>query len=232
MMTRLFRIATLCLGIVAFGGASFGQDIRRAEPVAPARPASISGGASAIERSGMSAVAVDPNRRLTVGDIVSVEIIEDREAPVLRKISATGDLDLGLLGRVRVAGKSTTQAESEVKEYLERDYYYAATVRIGLDTVNATSVIRKVIVSGAVRAAGPIEIAAGETLTLSEAIQRAGGFDKFGKKTNVKLYRNGRTPTEHDVRKIEKEGRIGEDPVLQDGDRIYVDKNWFATSND
>src|SRR5262245_31066981 len=114
MITRLFRIAYLCLGIVTASQVGFGQDVRRAEPVSPARPAAMAPtGASALERSGMSSVPVDPNRRLTVGDVVSVEIVEDREAPVLRKISATGDLDLGLLGRVRVAGKSTTQAESD-----------------------------------------------------------------------------------------------------------------------
>jgi protein involved in polysaccharide export with SLBB domain len=232
MMTRLFRIAALSLGIAALGGVSLGQDIRRAEPVAPARtPSTISAGGSALERSGMSAVPVDANRRLTVGDIVSVEIIEDREPPVLRKISATGDLDLGLLGRVRVAGKSTYQAEADVKAYLERDYYYTATVRIGLDTVNATSVIRKVIVSGAVNAPGPIEIAAGETLTLTEAILRAGGFDKFGKRTNVKLYRGTSLYGTYDVKKIEKEGRIADDPPLRDGDRIFIEKSNFNFGN-
>ena len=179
----------------------------------------------------MSAVPVDPNRRLTVGDVVSFEIVEDRDPPVLKKVLATGEIDLSPLGRVRVAGKTTTQAEADIKAYLEKDYYHTATPRLGMDTVNPVAVLRKVIISGEVRAPGPIEIAAGERLTLSESILRAGNFTQWAKKDKVKLTRGGSQQI-YDVRKITAEGQVDQDPILQDGDRVHVDKNWWNVRGD
>jgi protein involved in polysaccharide export with SLBB domain len=234
---KLLRIATLTMGAAIASSPAWAQDIRRAEPAArnPLPPINSSGystGPSAIERSSMSAVPVDPNKRLAVGDIVSVEIVEDREAPTMRRITATGDLDMSPLGRIRVAGKTTSEVESALKEYLEKDYYYVATVRVALDTVNPIAILRKVVVSGEVRAPGPLEIPAGDRITLSEAILRAGNFTQWAKSDRVKLFRNGQEPRTYDVRSINKEGRAADDPVLQDGDRIFVEKSWFKLKAD
>jgi hypothetical protein len=62
-----------------------------------------------------------------------------------------------------------------------------------------------VLISGEVRAPGPLEIAAGERLTLSEAILRAGNFTQWAKKEKVKLTRGGAQQI-YDVRKITAEG--------------------------
>ncbi|MEQ1862451.1 MAG: polysaccharide biosynthesis/export family protein [Chthoniobacteraceae bacterium] len=236
MKLRLLRFALLLLGIVV-AGQGFGQDVRRAQPAGrgnaypgagvPATPA----GPSALERSGMSAVPVDVNRRLAVGDIISVQIQEDRELAVAKRVSATGELDMSPFGRIRVSGKSTAQVESELKALLEKDYYYTATVVVSLDVVNPIAVLSKITISGEVRAPGPIEVAAGEKLTLSEAILRAGNFTPWAQKDKVKLFRGGRE-TLHDVRTILKEGRVQDDPVLEDGDRINVAKNWFNFKGD
>src|SRR5690349_9182842 len=134
-MKLLLPIAILTLGAAMAGSQGYAQEIRRAEPPArsaqPAAPipqSSYSAGLAAVERSSMSAVPVDPNKRLAVGDTVSVEIVEDREAPTLRRVTATGDIDLSPLGRIRVAGKTANEVESSLKSYLEKDYYYVATV--------------------------------------------------------------------------------------------------------
>jgi protein involved in polysaccharide export with SLBB domain len=174
----------------------------------------------------MSSVPVDSNRRLSVGDIVTVQVQEDRESPVPKRVSATGELDMSPFGRVRVAGKTTHQVESELKAFLEKDYYYTATVIVSLDTVNPTAVLKKISISGEVRAPGPIEVAAGESLTLSEVVLRAGGFTQWAKKDKVHLFRGGSDQL-YDVRKILSEGRVQDDPILQDGDRIHIEKSWF-----
>jgi polysaccharide export outer membrane protein len=235
MSHPILRVATCIAGLVIAGSDCLAQDIRRAVPAAsnpqlPTAPAATAG-PSAIERSGMSAVPVDPNRRLAVGDVVSFEILEDRDPAVLRKVTATGELDIAPFGRVRVSGKTTDQAEAAVKAFLEKDYYWVATPRIALDTVNPVAVLQKVLISGEVRTPGPLEIAAGERLTLSEAILRAGNFTQWAKKEKVKLTRGGSQQI-YDVRKITSEGRAEADPVLQDGDRIHVDKNWFNIRGD
>ena len=231
----ILRIAVCIVGLAIAGRDCRAQDVRRAVPAAsnPATPPAPTGatGPSAIERSGLSAVPVDPNRRLTVGDIVSFEIIEDRDPAVLRKVSAAGELDVSPFGRIKVAGKTTEQAEAVIKVYLEKDFYWTATPRLAIDAVNPVAALTKVLISGEVRAPGPLEIAAGERLTLSEAILRAGNFTQWAKKEKVKLTRGGAQQI-YDVRKITAEGRAENDPVLQDGDRIHVDKNWFNIRGD
>ena len=72
--------------------------------------------------------------------------------------------------------------ESELKSFLEKDYYYTATVLVSLDTVNPTAVLKKISISGEVRAPGPIEVAAGETPTLPEVILPAANFTQWAKK--------------------------------------------------
>lgn len=239
MKPRLLRLAPLLIGMLIAEAGGLAQDVRRAEPARggtggfgnQAMQPSSPYGASALERSGMSAVPVDPNHRLGPNDMITVMIQEDREPPMLKKISPTGELDMSPYGRIRVAGKTTSQAEADLKAFLERDYYYKATVNVGLDTVNPVAVLRKVTISGQVRAPGTIEMAAGESLTLSEAILRAGGFTQWAKKDKVHLFRRG-TDRLYDVAKILDKGLVSDDPILQDGDRVNVEKNWFNIKGD
>jgi len=199
--------------------------------MAPQQGSSYSSSASAIERSGLSGVPVDPNHRLSPNDIVSIQIQEDREPPIAKKVSPTGELDIAPYGRIRVAGKTTSQAESDLKAFLERDYYYKATVSVALETVNPVAAVRRVTVSGQVRAPSTIEFAAGDTLTLSQAILQVGNFTQWAKKDKVHLFRGG-TDRLYDVGKILERGLVADDPVLQDGDRISVEKNWFNIKGD
>jgi protein involved in polysaccharide export with SLBB domain len=196
--------------------------------VLPAQPV----GPSAIERSGMSSIPVDANRRLAVGDLVTYQIQEDRDPPVSQRVTATGELSISPFGRIRVAGKTTSQVEADMKAFLEKDYYYSATVMVSLDSINPTATLSKITVSGEVRAPGAFEYAAGESITLTEAIMKAGNFTQWAKKDKVHLYRGGAEKGSYDVRKILSEGRVQDDPILHDGDRIHVDKNWFNIKGD
>src|SRR5271154_4897462 len=61
-------------------------------------------GATTMERMSV----VDPDKKLSAGDQVTVEIVEDREGGLQRMVTATGELDVPPLGRVRVAGRTAT----------------------------------------------------------------------------------------------------------------------------
>lgn len=232
MPRRLLRFASLIFAAAAVMASGVAQQpVRRAEPVAPAPPANgtAAGNAnySAVDRAGMSATPVDANKRLSVGDVVSVEIVEDQEGPFQRNVTATGDIDVPPLGRVHVAGKSTADAQVEIKRKLEEDYYYTATVRMAIDRINPTASLRKVLVSGEIRAPGAIEWPNSEQLHLTEAISRAGNFTDWSDKEKVVLFRAKGGKTLHNIKDILEKGKSDEDPVLQEGDRIFVDKRWF-----
>jgi len=172
---------------------------------------------------------VDPDKKLSAGDQVTVEIMEDREGGLPRVVTATGELDVPPLGRVKVSGKTATEAASEIKLALEKDYYYHATVRLNIDRISPIQVRSGLVyLSGEVRVGGPQEIISGETLTLCNAILKAGGISEWGNPEKVQLTRQkkegGVETIVANYSKIIKDGDAKKDPVLQDGDRIFIPK--------
>ena len=222
-LIRIVSIAAIILAAQTTGGAQ--GLVPRAQPAAPlAQPGYQPGTAMLQERMPM----IDPDKKLTAGDQVTVEIVEDREGGLPRVVTATGELDVPPVGRVKVAGKTVAEAAGDIKQLLERDYYYHATVRLAIDRVNTVQIRSGLVyLSGQVRLVGPQELVTGEALTLTNAILRAGGLTEWAAVRNVKLMRqkNGSTVTmEADYKKIIETGDVKSDPVLQDGDRIFVPK--------
>lgn len=174
---------------------------------------------------------VDPDKKLSAGDMVTLEIVEDKEGGLPRVVSAPGAIDVPPLGRVQVAGKTTTEASADIKRRLEADYYYRATVKLNIDRVSP-NVVRAgtVSLSGQVRIVGAQDMVAGEPLRLSSAILKAGNFTEWADPKKVKLTRQikgAAQSTIYNVKEIIEKGDENLDPVLQDGDRIYVPKAWI-----
>lgn len=228
MPNSLIRFASVAIALLAvpITGTSQGL-VPRAQPVIPATPGYPSGSVMLQERMPM----IDPDKKLGAGDQVTVEIVEDREGGLPRVVTATGELDVPPLGRVKVAGKTVAEAAGDIKQLLERDYYYHATVRLAIDRVNTMQVRSGIVyLSGEVKIVGPQEIVSGERLTLSNALLRANGLTEWGNAKKVKLMRqlNGATQTiEVNYQSIIESGDVKSDPMLQDGDRIFVPKRIF-----
>ena len=236
MPNRLIRFAifTATLSLAAMTGEAQ-QITRRAEPVASGQGAAGGGFGAAVPAAPAASPAersllVDQNKKLSVGDVVSIEIMEDRDAPVSKIVTATGDLDVPPLRRVQVAGKTTREAAAEIERQLEAEFYHKATVRLSIDQVNAKATMGKIQVQGEVRAPGVLEIFAGDNLTLNEAILRVGGFKEFGNPSKVQVSRRSRGKNETfviDVKKIQQDGDVANDMVLEDGDRVFVPRKWI-----
>jgi protein involved in polysaccharide export with SLBB domain len=227
----LLRIASFIAVLVAvqLTGRSQGV-VPRAVPVAPVYSPYQPGGSGQYgAASGERNQVVDPDKKLSAGDQVTLEIVEDKEGGLPRVVTAAGAIDVPPLGRVQVSGKTTAEATADIKRRLEADYYYHATVRLNIDRVSPQIVqAGTVTVSGDVRVPGPQQMIAGEPLTLSIAIQKAGNFTEWGNQKRVKLTRqvNGKAETkEYNVREIIEKGDVKADPVLLDGDRIFVPKS-------
>jgi protein involved in polysaccharide export with SLBB domain len=174
---------------------------------------------------------VDPDKRLAAGDEVTVEIEQDREGGFPKVVTATGDIDVPPLRRIKVAGMTTAEAAAEIKRQLEKDYYYTATVRLSIDRVSRSPVkAGQVTISGEVRSVGSLDLNAGEKLTVSQAILRAGGFGTYAKQDKVQVTRteNGVTRQFYvNVKEVLNKGNVGKDTEVRDGDRIHVSKAAF-----
>ena len=194
---------------------------------AAATPAPIPASSNAPDASARGYL-LDDKHKLLSGDRVSFQIVEDRTNSVPLMVAESAELDVPYIGRVSVAGKTCKQAAEDIKVALERDYYYKATVIIGLDSL--TKVLGKVYVFGPVRNPGPVEIPANENFTVSKAIMRCGGFGDFANRRAVQIVRKSeagnRTFTVNLVNVIEK-GQTEGDITLEPEDFIIVPQRAF-----
>jgi polysaccharide biosynthesis/export protein len=173
-----------------------------------------------------SGYVLDDKHKLLSGDKISVQILEDRDAPKPLNVTDSGEVDVPYVGRVSALGKTCKQLAAELKVMLEKEYYYRATVIVGLDSVS--KVIGKVYIWGQVRNQGAIDIPVNENFTAGKAILRAGGFGDFANKKKVRLIR---TPKEEGAEKetielnmveILEAGKTERDVALQPDDFIIV----------
>jgi polysaccharide biosynthesis/export protein len=179
-----------------------------------------------------SMTSLNDQSKLGNGDRVSYRVVEEQKEPVLLTVTESGELDVPLAGRITAAGKTCKQLAYELKPLLEKEYFYHATVIIGVETFS-TRPRGKVYLMGQVHAQGAVEIPATESLTVSKAILLVGGLADFADRRKVKLVRkkpDGTSVTTIvDLVEILDKGHSERDPVLQAGDMIIVPQrlvNW------
>lgn len=174
----------------------------------------------------VAGVTLDDRHRLAPGDRVSFRVLEDRDDAKPLVVTDSGELDVPYVGRVRVAGRTCREVAAELKTLLERDFYFRATVVLGLDQINR--VAGRVYVWGEVRQQGAIEIPTGENFTAGKAILRAGGFSDWARRNRVRVVRAAqaegaaRQELTVDMDAILRDGRTDLDVPLQPDDLIIV----------
>jgi len=168
---------------------------------------------------------LDDSRKLNIGDRLSYRVVEERKPLVPLVVTDSGEVEVPLIGRVQAAGKTCKGLAQSIKGPLEKEYFYKATVIIGLDFASFRTK-GKVYVTGQVRTQGGMDIPADEELTLSRAILRAGGLADFANKRKIKVIhktKEGGTETQiYDLEEIIEKGRVDKDPVLRPDDLVIV----------
>ncbi len=163
---------------------------------------------------------------LGTGDRVSYRVEEDGDPAVVLIVSDTGELEIPLIGRVRVVGKTAAQIIQEIKPTLELDFYQKATIRLSIEQVNPNGNVVKVYLTGEVKKTGPQEFLLNEKMTASRIILKAGGFADFANTRKVKIVRQDKegkaTSFEVDLKAVLEGGKIELDPEVKDGDLIIV----------
>ncbi len=217
---RFFFIWVALAAMILREGPAQAQSAPRAIPVEQ------SGAAVPQRLAPMS--PVDRSRKLGVGDMVSLQILEDRTPPVVGRISDTGDIEVPYVGRISAEGKTVASLTGDIEQALERDYYYKATVRLAIDQVNREASRGKVFVSGEVKAPGAQEFFSGDTLTVGAAVLRAGSFTQWANKRDVRLVRQddrgGSQTFKVDLKAVLEDGEVQQDLEVKDGDYIIVRK--------
>jgi protein involved in polysaccharide export with SLBB domain len=226
MPDRLLRFSIAAVLIFAAHSTGFGQvGALRAQPADPSM-SQVPMGQYPMMQAERPTTLVDPSRKLQQGDQLIFKIEQDRDPLVPLVVSRTGEVYIDPVGGVRVAGLTVSQAASEIRRLLEKDYYYTATVRLDLTQINQTATMGYVYLSGQVERVGGVPIFAERPMKLSEVILNAGGFKRYADDRKVKLTR-GKQTTVVDVKEILSHGRSDLDVILQEGDRVFVPETFM-----
>ncbi len=178
--------------------------------------------------SGTDAKAARPKPSVATiqpDSIVWVAVTEDPSLSGRYMVNDASAIDFGYVGLVFLPDLSVEQAEAEIKRVLEGRYLKNATVSVKL----AKASYDRVTVNGNVGMPGEIKIGPGATISLNEALRRAGGLRASRDSSRVKIIRGGaKTPfgaaAEGDVYPLlTQNGQMKvPDVFLRNDDLVYV----------
>jgi len=182
-------------------------------------------------RNASSTYVLDDKHILQPGDIISFQIqedqiMEDREPAIQLQVADSREVEFPYVGRVTVANKTCKDLAKDLKALLEKEYYYQATVIVGLNLVNKMR--GKAYVWGQVRNQGAVDLPFDQKVTAGKAILMAGGFGDFANKKKVKVIRGSRSGTgatqtfEVNMVDILEYNKTDQDIVLEPDDFIIV----------
>lgn len=143
------------------------------------------------------------------GDVISIEVYNERDLTVRAKVGQTGVLRIPLLGDKQVAGKTPSQLSRELEDAYFDGYLVNPSVSVVIEK------FRPLYVRGAVKSPGAYEFALG--LTVDQALAVAGGLKDRASKDDWYVIRG---PEKTRV-KVSKETK------LMPGDILDIEESLF-----
>lgn len=216
-----------CFMVLLFSVFALAQNSDTSNGSAAAADASQSGAPQFQQRS--------PRYRIQAGDSFEVSFELSPEFNQTVAVQPDGFVTLRGVGDVKVAGETVPELTQTLKQA------YAKILNEPLISIVLKDFEKPYFVAdGQVSKPGKYDLHGSTTLT--QAIAMAGGFETSAKHSQVLLFRRIDDKwTEAkliNVKKMEKDGNLSEDPVLHPGDMLFVPKNtlskidrYFPTSN-
>lgn len=136
-----------------------------------------------------NAVTAPSGYVLSANDQVAVEVFGEDDLRANGRLNAEGNLSLPLLGSVRLAGLTLTQATARVTELYARDYLVNPKVNVMLIGYAK----RRFTVLGQVNRPGSFEMPDGSPggIDLLEAVAMAGGYTRIAAPERITVRRQG-----------------------------------------
>ncbi len=173
---------------------------------------------------GAAANAAEAARDYVVGagDVLRITVYQNPDLTLEARVAETGAISYPLLGSVRLGGLSVAQAEAEIARGL-RDGNFVRQPQVTLVVLQVRA--NQVSALGQLNRPGryPIEMVG---MRLTELLAQAGGIAPGGSDVvTLSGERNGK-PFRTEVDLPALYGRLprGEDPILRNGDAVFVDR--------
>jgi protein involved in polysaccharide export with SLBB domain len=138
------------------------------------------------------------------------------------RVSSSGEISLYLLGAVKVAGKTPSEAERHIRALLMKGYIRDPHVLVQVKTYRVTNVT----IMGQVGKPGLVALPAEQKIDIITGIAQAGGFGQLAKTSKIELTRDGITNV-YDLSKLKKETDPKKKVWLESGDLIWVRESAF-----
>lgn len=165
---------------------------------------------------------------------VTLYVLGNMESKIVQRISESGKISLPLLKEIEIADLSLQAVEQRLT-LAYREYYREPHVVVSFVGDEKDPLMTPwgfVMVMGTVRSPGRVAIPPTQNLTVSSAIQLAGGLDTSANEGSISVFRpspdgNSVKRIRVDMSNLAKKGDQEEDVPLQSGDVIFVPERIF-----
>ncbi len=166
----------------------------------------------------------EPPVTIRAGDVFDMRVtgipadvaVGDGTSALQYTIGQDGIVNIPLLGKMKIVGLTSSQAEDQIQAKYIADKIY--TRPIVIISVQQAQVQRSVTISGGVKGPGKQQWAS--DLTLGSAIGSAGGISDFGSEKGIQLVRDGKIFGVFNYKEIKKDP--SKDVKLLAGDQVIV----------
>jgi len=148
---------------------------------------------------------------LGTGDMVRIQVYNEKDLYLETRVSDTGTISYPFLGELAVKGISLTKLEALITSRLKGDYLI--NPKVSIDMIE----YRQFYVNGEIENAGGFPYQPG--LTVRKAISLAGGFKERASKDKIYIIRDDSTTSEST--------KVTLDEAVRPGDIITVEQSFF-----
>lgn len=163
---------------------------------------------------------------LGIEDVIQIDLIKPE--PVTSQVAVVapdGQITFPYIGNVLVKDRTISQVQTEIQSRLAKGYMKYPVVAVSLKASRS----RKFFIYGEVAKPGDYQIE--ENMTTLRAISMAGGFNRFGSSSRVKVLRPKKNGPGYIAIKVNikavMEGNSDEDLLLTKGDIVVVSEGLF-----
>lgn len=222
------RVCCICLALVMIGGCALSAAQVQSEPGAIQAAAGAATPAAAASAAAKGSQFSDRNERYKIESGDSFDINFDL-SPEFNQTSVTvqpdGFITLRGAGDIKVQGQTIPELTQTIRTA------YSKILNNPVISITLKDFQRPYFIAdGQVARPGKYDLR-GDT-TVTEAIAMAGGFLESSKHSQVLLFRrvddNWTSAKIIDVKKMESDKSLTEDPFLRPGDMLFVPKNRFS----
>ncbi|MFH1282393.1 MAG: polysaccharide biosynthesis/export family protein [bacterium] len=163
---------------------------------------------------------IDKKYTISPGDIVKIDVKPQNEFSKETEVDNYGFISLNLVGMVKLKDLNTVQAESAVKNKINK---YTIDPNVSIVVVKFGN--EKVFTIGETNV--PAELPFKNNITLYDWLKLNGGFKPYADLSRVMIYRGKPGMREQipvNLETLIREGKESETPIIQSGDIIQVPK--------